>query len=432
MSSKILGILDSSLISGTFVGGGGINSQEIIIRLAKDFRLIYFPRASVVHHLTEDKKRNLIANIDKLEKLDIEVSSSFKGLINGYNNFDNYSFKKFRNSLIAEYADEIRQLDVLYDNDFAVSIFPSPLFKGEMYYLSKFKGKTKFGITIRGFVDINSNNNMRILLHTFRNEKLNFSPQIKGKYISLLFGPFKQHYISSNLLRGRKLDFIGFINPGISGLLSLKRSGAELYNLFPAEASRFKALNSGTKKRNQAVFFGRLVPEKGIFEIPRIALNLKKMGVDINIKVLGKFTFDHDRHIFSKLVQKLGVADIIDYLGFLPEAELSDVIGNSSLFLNPSHSDAYSIAMLEALSLNVPVVAYDIPFLYNIYKDVTAVKFVKEYDTKAMAREVAEIMSYGNDKINELFDSNTTDFISLHSSYDISADKIKTMINSEL
>lgn len=427
-----LGVLDSALISGTFTGGGGVNSQQIMPRLAETYDLVYFPRSSVVHRINEEKKCQILKNIEKIEDLDIKVSPSFKSNIESFNQFDNSNFQKFRNNLITEYAKEIKPLKILYENDFSVPIFPNPLFLGEMYELSRFKGKTKFGITLRGFGDINFNNSLKILLHTIWNEKFILNSQIRGKYISLLIGPLRQRFVVSKLIWKGKVDFIGYINSYLVELFSLKKSPARLYDLSPAEASRFAALDTKKKVKNQIVFFGRLVSEKGIFEIPHIAYHLKKLGAEFKIKIIGRFTFEHDNSIFNKLVGKLGVDDSIEYLGFLTEDEMVATIGSSKIFVNPSHSDAYSIAMLEALSMGVPVVAYGIPFLTNLYKDMQGVSFVKEFDAKSMAIKIAELLSYSDSDFVNLFDKNTNDFIASHSSYDMASKLITSMIDSEL
>ena len=432
MTVENLGILDSAFLSGTFVGGGGINSQEILPRLSTYYPLIYFPKTSLVHNLSEDKREKLLDNIDNAEKLGIIVSSSFKNTLTKYRNLDNFNFQSFRDNVVREYTREIQNVKILYDNDFSIQIFPNPFFKGEMYELSKTKGKVKFGITLRGFGDINFNNNIKIILHILRHEKNMMNKQMRGKYMSLSISPMKERSMVANLIWNGRVDFVGYVNSFLVDLFSLHRGKAKLYDLFPADASRFKLDKNTVKNRKQIVFFGRLVPEKGIFEIPFIARRLKRMGIDCNIKVIGKFTFNHDTNIFEKLSKRLGVENMIEYLGFLPEEDMKSVIGESSIFVNPTHSDAYSIAMLEALSLRTVVVAYDNPFLLNLYKKVKAVSFVREFHPEAMAEKIAELLSFDERKIQELFDEETEKFVTFHSSYDVCADKIKSMIDSEL
>ncbi len=433
MKNSTIGILDSALIMGTFTGGGGVNAQEIIPRLAEKFDLIYFPRTDVAHRLNEDKKNKIISNIEILEKLNIRVSESFKKLFKDFNDFSNESFRKFREELLDRYSKELEETSLLYENDFYVPLFPDLNFEGDIYRLLKIKKDTKFGITLRGFGDINSSNHWRILVNILRNEKLNFNSQLRGKYISMIVGPYKNRKLMTKIIKSGKLDFVGYVNSYLVGLFSLSGNNVRLFDLFPADASRFMA-NSNTKEKidNQIVFFARLVPEKGIFEIPKIAKYLNDLGKNFMIKVVGKFAFESDRDIFFQLIRKLHVDDTVEYLGFLPEKELMSVVSSSKVYVYPTHSDAYAISILESLQLRVPVVTYGIPPLRNLYKNVCAVRFVEEYDYFGMAVAVSELLSADDDYINHLFDDRTTEFLKQHSSYDRVAEKIISMLEAEL
>ena len=94
--------------------------------------------------------------------------------------------------------------------------------------------------------------------------------------------------------------------------------------------------------------------------------------------------------------------------------------------LYPSHSDSFSISVLQALFLHVPVVAYDIPGL-SLYKNFKAVALAKEFDINAMT-DMA--LAYLNNK-NELFnDPNLVKFIEKHTSWEYVADSHISAINS--
>ena len=56
----------------------------------------------------------------------------------------------------------------------------------------------------------------------------------------------------------------------------------------------------------------------------------------------------------------------------------------------PSHVDAFSYSVLEALNLNTPVVAYDIPAIRMYYDKLEGVTLVKESDVEALAQKTIE------------------------------------------
>ena len=86
-------------------------------------------------------------------------------------------------------------------------------------------------------------------------------------------------------------------------------------------------------------------------------------------------------------------------------------ISSAKVMIYPSHSDAYSIAILQALAMNTMVVAYDIPGL-SIYKNIKAVRLVNEFDYKRMAYEAISMLKMDTENI---FDENTKKFIEKHS-----------------
>jgi glycosyltransferase involved in cell wall biosynthesis len=47
--------------------------------------------------------------------------------------------------------------------------------------------------------------------------------------------------------------------------------------------------------------------------------------------------------------------------GFIKGAELGEVLSNAGLFILPSYHEGLPIALLEAMSYNLPIIASDIP-----------------------------------------------------------------------
>jgi glycosyltransferase involved in cell wall biosynthesis len=53
----------------------------------------------------------------------------------------------------------------------------------------------------------------------------------------------------------------------------------------------------------------------------------------------------------------------------------------------PSHSDAFSLSILESLALGTSVVAYDIAGPKSVFTDLFAVKFSREFDVLGLAKK---------------------------------------------
>ncbi|ACP56298.1 glycosyltransferase family 4 protein [Saccharolobus islandicus] len=159
-------------------------------------------------------------------------------------------------------------------------------------------------------------------------------------------------------------------------------------------------------KEDYAVFFARLVPQKGIRELPRIAdlLNSK-------IVVFGKIFNERDRTILMSHPK-------IEYMGYRPIEEVYSTVSKAKVLIYPSHQDGFSLVVLDTLALGTSVVAYDIPAIRFVFSNLKPVRAVREYDVKEMARIANNILSMKDEEYeSEHEDENVKKFLELHSSW---------------
>ncbi|MEM2167701.1 MAG: glycosyltransferase family 4 protein [Candidatus Bathyarchaeia archaeon] len=149
---------------------------------------------------------------------------------------------------------------------------------------------------------------------------------------------------------------------------------------------------SKRKKEKIVVFSGGLSPRKGIIEA-LIAFKkiIKNIGRDYKLAVAGKISDENLKKIRA-FCSRLGIRDNVLFYGFLPREKYLAVVAKSKVMLYPSHVDSFSYAVLEALHLNTPVVAYDIPALRIYYSGLEGVALVKELDVEALAQKTVEII----------------------------------------
>jgi glycosyltransferase involved in cell wall biosynthesis len=67
------------------------------------------------------------------------------------------------------------------------------------------------------------------------------------------------------------------------------------------------------------------------------------------------------------LAARLGVSDAVDWRGFVSEDEKRQILSESRLFLAPSYEEGWGISVCEALASGVPVVAYRLPVLDELF-----------------------------------------------------------------
>jgi glycosyltransferase involved in cell wall biosynthesis len=179
-------------------------------------------------------------------------------------------------------------------------------------------------------------------------------------------------------------------------------------------------------KEDYAIFYARLGVNKGVLEIPLIAKKLEKAGYKLIL--IGKFDSVNAKTRFEKMCKELNVKNI-EYMGYLPRNRLWEIVARSKVLIYPSHYDTFSLVILESLCLGTSVVAYNIPAITSIYRNLPAVRIVEEYDYKNMAEKAIEILKMDLNKFREEHtDKNLLSFLDLHCSWrNVAREEIDTI-----
>jgi len=93
---------------------------------------------------------------------------------------------------------------------------------------------------------------------------------------------------------------------------------------------------------------------KGVEQVLRILKDVRNHHPDVCYVVAG--TGD-DLPRLKTLAQNAGVADCVEFRGYVPEEKLAALYGEADLFVMPSQKEGFGIVFLEALACGVPVIA---------------------------------------------------------------------------
>lgn len=427
-----IAILDSHLITGKFSGGGLINAQTLLQLFPSRYSVTYFPKSDTYFALNTNPK--LLDNIEKIEKEGLVVSKTFKELWS-YNG--RYSFRKYRKKLLAGYISEISSIAFVYDNDFYTILHPFTRFKPDIIEICTNSEKSKFGITLRGYSLINFSNNFKLTKLILKNELSSLLHiETLKRNVSFIIHPLFDRHINRIISKCENLQFVGVVSSYLASQnLEISKNKDTFRYLFPSDISQFRSeVEAKPRKDKQLIFFySRLVPEKGIFEVPKILKEIRNLGHDVNLMIAGEFKYKKDEQTFFRLLNRYGVKEYVIFMGFLNENELKDVLSNSKVLMYPSHSDSFSIALLNSIHLKTKVVAYDLPALKDIYSNLPAVRFVKEYDTNAMALAVSDILKEEEQTyLNSFNNPQTTNFLELTANRNKLFDAISDLIDEAL
>ncbi len=116
---------------------------------------------------------------------------------------------------------------------------------------------------------------------------------------------------------------------------------------FIEEKTLINSPKSISENINKAVFVGYVQPPKGIREIYELA----KLLPEIKFSLVGEVS--HEVLSWDK-------PENVELSGSKPHDEILDALDDADVFVFPSHSEGFSIALLESMSRGVPCVATDV------------------------------------------------------------------------
>lgn len=118
---------------------------------------------------------------------------------------------------------------------------------------------------------------------------------------------------------------------------------------------------NNTYKKNELtiIFVGRLEKNKGIYDL------LEAIPFVVNKYNFAKFIFvgpcdKNNNFKINSFIQKNGIGKNVIIKGELSKNDVFDELINSSIFILPSHIEAFPISILEAMSVGLPIIATNV------------------------------------------------------------------------
>lgn len=136
----------------------------------------------------------------------------------------------------------------------------------------------------------------------------------------------------------------------------------------------------------------RFVPEKNLHHLLEAFLLLKKekrIPEDIRLVLAGDADFEDD---YSMFVKKEAKENCVVLTGFIKGRKLHALLTHATCFCLPSSHEGLPIALLEAMSYNIPVVASDIPA--NLEIGLDSCHYFPCGDIEKLADRIEEMISY--------------------------------------
>ena len=112
-----------------------------------------------------------------------------------------------------------------------------------------------------------------------------------------------------------------------------------------------------SEARLQLLYVGRLVPWKGLHLALRALAELGEKRSSVQLTVIGD---GYDAGRLKRMASRLNLENSVRWMPWMPREALLSIVTDFDLFLFPSLHDSGGMAVLEALSLGLPVVCLDL------------------------------------------------------------------------
>ena len=133
---------------------------------------------------------------------------------------------------------------------------------------------------------------------------------------------------------------------------------------------------------------GRLIPLKGFDALLEAFALVRRTCPDAQLRIAGE---GPDRDRLASLVREKGLSDGVELLGEV--ADMAGFLQSLDVFAMPSRREGFGMAVLEAMSCGLPVVASDAGGLKEIVLDGVNGRLVHAGDEKALAGALTELLS---------------------------------------
>lgn len=146
---------------------------------------------------------------------------------------------------------------------------------------------------------------------------------------------------------GARTDFVIIANP-----TDLEAVDRQRY------AGAFRETYAIDRSAKLVVFLSRISRKKGLDLLIPAFLELRKSEPDAILVVAG----DGEAELIGRLkaqVEELGLANVVLWPGFLEGGGKAALLADADVFVLPSYSENFGVAVVEALSFQVPVVVSD-------------------------------------------------------------------------
>jgi len=138
----------------------------------------------------------------------------------------------------------------------------------------------------------------------------------------------------------------------------------------------------------ELLFLGRLSARKGLPELLQALAHADLAALPWRLRVAG----DGDAPAFAERAAALGIAQRVEFLGWVPEERVPGLLARADVFVLPSHHEGLSMAMLEAMAHGCAVVTTPVGATLDAVADGTSALLVPAGDIERLAGALRRVI----------------------------------------
>jgi glycosyltransferase involved in cell wall biosynthesis len=177
------------------------------------------------------------------------------------------------------------------------------------------------------------------------------------------------------------------------------------------------------------VLSGHIVKHKNQLDLVEAIQKLVQEGISIHVALLGSTDKDPQYYqAVQDLIAKYNLAEQISFLGF--RDDIIELLIGADICVHPTLSDAHPRAVLEAMQVGLPVIAYATDGVIETVADNVTGKLVPQGNVQSLGQALRELI--GNTELREKMSRESTKRVSEFFSADRTSQLIEKILRSSV
>ena len=187
----------------------------------------------------------------------------------------------------------------------------------------------------------------------------------------------------------------------LSGWSIPKRNITVIHNGMDSTYALKKMPEKSIKKT--VTYLGALSEDKGVFDTVYAFSEIIRKDEDWQLWIVGKSSVDIDRRL-KELVNNLNIKNKVKLWGFVSDKRKFELLAQSSYLINPSIREGWGLVNIEANSVGVPVIGYNVPGMRDSVIDGKTGVLVESGNYRLIAENVLKL--FKDQSVYETYSAN--------------------------